>query len=202
MLSIAAARWLMIAHAILGAAVVAAATHWVVWLWPLWRGRAPRAGAMRRFALITMALYALALVAGLLLYPTYKARVKLEYLTRPASVIDDAAGRALAAAELSDRAAGEVPRPPDVDRARRLAGDEPTRAAKIARWFDAKEHWAALGLVLGLGVLVVARRWQPGRDEPIADGPVGFVVLGALGVAAAAWFAAIVGLLTAATRSF
>ena len=152
MLSLTAARWLLVLHAVLGAAAVAAATHWVVWLWPLWRGRAPRVGAMRRFATIALALYALAMAAGLLLYPTYKARVKLEYLTRPASVIDDQAARQLAADELADRAAGRAPQPQDVDRARRLAGDAPT--------------------------------------------------LGAIAVAAAAWFAAIVGLLTTATRAF
>ncbi|MBK9034738.1 MAG: hypothetical protein IPL61_26315 [Myxococcales bacterium] len=202
MLSLTAARWLLVLHAVLGAAAVAAATHWVVWLWPLWRGRAPRAAAMRRFATIALALYGAAMAVGLLLYPTYKARVKLEYLTRPTSVIDDHAVRRVAADELADRAAGRVPGPVDEDRARRLAGDAPTRAAKIARWFDAKEHWAAVGLVLGLGVLAVVRAWRPGEHEPVRDGPVALVVLGALAVAAVAWFAAIVGLLTTATRSF
>ena len=41
-LSLSAARWLLVLHAVLGAAAVAAATHWVIWLWPLWRGRVPR----------------------------------------------------------------------------------------------------------------------------------------------------------------
>jgi hypothetical protein len=201
-LSLTAARWLLILHAVLGAAAVAAATHWVVWLWPLWRGKALRATATRRFATITLILYALALAAGMLLYPTYKARVKLEYLTRPASVIDDRAERALAAAELADRAAGRPPQAHDEDRARRLAGDAPTRAGKIARWFDAKEHWAAVGFALGLGVMVVVRRWRPGEREPVHEGPVAFVILGAIAVAAVLWFAAIVGLMTTATRSF
>ena len=65
MLSLTAARWLLVLHAVLGAAAVAAATHWVVWLWPLWRGRTPRRAALGRFATITMALYALAMAAGL-----------------------------------------------------------------------------------------------------------------------------------------
>ena len=202
MLSTVAARWLLVAHAIGGAAAVAAATHWVLWLWPLARGKAPRPAATRRFAVIALSLYGLAMAAGLVLYPTYKARVKLEYLTRPSAVLDDAAARIQAADELADRAAGRSPRPPDADRARRLGGDAPLRASKIARWFDAKEHVAAIGLILGLGVLAVTRAWRPGVAEPVADGPVGFVLLGAIAVAAAAWFAAIVGLLTAATRSF
>jgi hypothetical protein len=201
-LSLSTARWLLIAHAILGGAAVAVATHWVVWLLPLARGRAARPAALRRFPLITLGLYVAAMAVGLLLYPTYKARVKLEYLTRSESVIADRAERVIAADELADRAAGRPPRTVDVDRARRLAGDAPTRAGKIARWFDAKEHWASVGLFVLVGVFAVTRRWRPWAAEPARDGPVGFVVLGALGVAAITWFAAIVGLVTTATRSF
>lgn len=201
MLATSTARLLLVLHAIVGAAAVAAATHWVVWLWPLTRGKATRAASMRRFATIALVLYGLALVLGLVLYPTYKARVKLEYLTRPASVVADHLERARAVAELTERAAGR-PAPTDD-----VAADAPVptaaeRASKIARWFDAKEHWAALGLLLGLAVWWVARAWRPGVDEPIADGPVWFVVLGAIGVAVAAWFAAVVGLVTTAARSF
>lgn len=202
MLSLTAARWLLVLHAVLGAAAVAAATHWVVWLWPLWRGKAPRRAAVGRFATIAMALYALAMAVGLVLYPTYKARVKLEYLTRPSSVIDDQAARRLATDELTDRALAAPPRPVDVDRARRLVGDAPTRASKIARWFDTKEHWAAVGLLLGVALAAIGRAWRPGEAEPVADGPVVVTLVGAIAVAAIAWYAAIVGLLTTATRSF
>jgi hypothetical protein len=191
-----------VVHAVLGAAAVASATHWVVWLWPLWRGRATRASGMRRFAIIALSLYGAAMAVGLLLYPTYKVRVKLEYLTRPSSVIEDAATRGLAHDELIARSHQVSPPVPDVDRARRAAGDAPLRASKVARWFDSKEHWVALGLVLGLGVLAVVTAWRPGVEEPVRDGPVAFVVLGALAVAAVLWFAAIVGLITTATRSF
>lgn len=201
-LSLSAARWLLVLHAVLGAAAVAAATHWVVWLWPLWRGKVPRRAALGRFATIAMALYALAMAVGLVLYPTYKARVKLEYLTRPSSVIDDQAGRALATDELTDRAMGAPPRPVDLDRARRLAGDAPTRASKMARWFDTKEHWAAVGLLLGLALAAIGWAWRPGPDDPVQDGPVVVAVVGAIVVAAIAWYAAIVGLMTTATRSF
>lgn len=202
MLSLDVARWLLIAHAIIGGAATAAATHWVVWLWPLWRGRTTRARGMRRFAVITMALYVLAMVIGLVLYPTYKARVKLEYLNRPSSVIDDAAARALAHDELLDRAAGLPPREVDVDRARQRAGDSPERAKKIARWFDVKEHWVAVGLLLGLAVMAVLLVWRPASAEETRDGPIAFIVLGAMLVAAILWLAVIVGLATTATRSF
>ncbi len=201
-LSLSAARWLLVLHAVLGAAAVAAATHWVIWLWPLWRGRVPRRAALGRFATIAVALYALAMVVGLVLYPTYKARVKLEYLSRPSSVIDDQAGRRLATDELTDRALGAPPRPVDVDRARRMVGDAPIRASKMARWFDTKEHWAAVGLLLGVALVAIGRAWRPGPDDPVAAGPVVVVVVGAIVVALIAWYAAIVGLLTTATRSF
>lgn|GEM_PF-784226 len=202
MLSIDTARWLLIAHAITGGAATAAATHWVVWLWPLWRGRTTRARGMRRFAVITMALYVLAMVIGLVLYPTYKAHVKLEYLTRPSSVIGDAADRAIAHDELNDRAAARPPRPVDLDRARQRAGDATDRTKKVARWFDVKEHWVAVGLLLGLGVMAVVLVWKPSSEAEARDGPVAFIVLGALIVAAILWLAVIVGLATSATRSF
>lgn len=202
MLSIDAARWLLIAHAITGGAATAAATHWVVWLWPLWRGRTPRARGTRVFAVVTMLLYAAAMVMGLVLYPTYKAHVKLEYLTRPSSVIDDAAARAQAHDELADRAAGRPPRALDADEVRRRAGDAPDRARKVARWFDVKEHWVALGLVLGIAVMAVVLAWRPAGPDEVRAGPVAFVVLGALGVAGILWAAVVIGLATTATRSF
>lgn len=202
MLSLAAARWLLIAHAIVGGAATAAATHWVVWLWPLWRGRAARARGMRRFAVITMVLYLITMAMGLVVYPTYKTRVKLEYLARPAAVIDDAAARALAHDELVDRATGQPPRAIDLDRARQRAGDAPERTKKVARWFDVKEHWVAVGLGLGLAVMAVLLAWRPRPGDEVRDGPVVFIVLGALIVAGVLWLAVIVGLVTTATRSF
>lgn len=202
MLPDTAARWLLIAHAIVGGAAVAAATHWVVWLWPLWRGKVARARGMRRFAVITMALYVIAMVVGMWLYPTYKARVKLEYLQRPSSVIDDRAQRALAQDELIDRAHGRPPRAPDLDRARARAGDAPDRARKVARWFDVKEHWVAVGLVLGLAVMAVVIAWRPRTEEDVRAGPIAFVIGGAALVSAILWLAVIAGLATTATRSF
>ena len=122
--------------------------------------------------------------------------------TRPSAVIDDAAARALAHDELADRAAGRPPRAPDLDAARRRAGDAPDRARKVARWFDAKEHWVAVGLILGLAVMAVVLAWRPAAADDAGRGPVAFVVLGATLVAAILWFAVIVGLATASTRSF
>jgi hypothetical protein len=47
--------------------------------------------------------------------------------------------------------------------------------------------------------MAVLLAWDPKRE---GRGPVAFVVLGAVGTTAVVWLAAIVGLVTAATRSF
>ncbi len=199
MLDADAARWLLIAHGVLAAAAVAATTHWCVWLWPFTRGRFPKLPAVKRFGIIAMALYLVAMAGGLLLYPTYKARVKLEFLTSAPAVLEDAAARVHAAEELAARAAGRPARALDPGVVLHATRDAPDRADKVARWFDVKEHWVAVGLLLGLAAMAALLAWDPRRD---GRGPLTFVVLGALGTCAVTWLAAIVGLMTTATRSF
>ncbi len=198
MLSDAAARWLIVLHAIAGGAAVTAATHWLVWMAPFVRGRYGRLRGARRFAVITMTLYALAVVVGLVLYPTYKARVKLEYLASPELVAADATARLAAHEQLRARWDGRPPRELAPAELRRITAAAPDRADRIARWFDVKEHWAALGLVLGLATMAVLLAWDPRTD---GRGPLPFVLLGAAGTTAVLWLATIVGLITTATRS-
>lgn len=199
MLEADTARWLLVLHGIVAAAAVAATTHWCVWLWPFVRGRFTRLHATRRFGIIAMSLYLAATLGGMLVYPTYKARVKLEFLTSSSRVLDDAAARLQAAEEVRARAIGEPPRTLDPSAVLRASRDAPEKAEKIARWFDVKEHWVALGLLLGLGTMVALLAWDPKRD---GRGPIAFVVLGALSTCVVAWLAAVIGLLTTATRSF
>ncbi len=193
------ARWLLVLHGIVAAAAVAATTHWCVWLWPFVRGRFTRVHATRRFGIIAMSLYLAATLGGMLIYPTYKGRVKLEFLTSSRMVLDDAAARMEAAEEVRARAAGEPPRELDPSAVLRATRHAPEQAEKIARWFDVKEHWVALGLLLGLGAMVALLAWDPKRD---GRGPLPFVVLGAFSTCTVTWLAAVIGLLTAATRSF
>lgn len=199
MLSIVAARWLLIVHAILGVATVGAATHWVIWLWPWRRGAYRRPRATKRFGVITMVIYVAAMVAGGVLYPTYKARIKLEYLTRAEVVIADQTGRLMASETVAARWDTRAPAtlPPSAVQA--ATSDAVSRAGKIARWFDVKEHWVAVGLVLGLATMAVLLAWSPREDD---RGPLVFVFVGALATAAVVWLAAIIGLVVAATRSF
>ena len=198
MLSDSAYRWGLVLHAILAGGAVAAATHWVVWLWPFRRGSYPRLRGAKRFGVIAMALYGLAFALGLLLYPTSKAKVKLEYLTSPDRVAEDAAARVLAREELRARAEGRPARTLEPGRIEQLTADAPLRAEKVARWFDVKEHWVALGLVLGLATMAVLLAWDPRTD---GRGPVVFVLLGASATALILWAAAIIGLVTTATRA-
>jgi hypothetical protein len=193
------ARWLLVAHGIVAAAAVAATTHWCVWIWPFARGTYKRVPAAKRFGIIAMSLYLAAALGGMFLYPTYKVRVKLEFLTSTQAVLDDASARMHVAEEVRARAAGVPPRTLDPAAVLRASRDAPAHADKIARWFDVKEHWVALGLLLGLGTMAVLLAWDPRRD---GRGPLPFVLLGALSTCAVTWLAAIVGLLTAATRGF
>jgi hypothetical protein len=193
------ARWLLVVHAIVAAAAVAATTHWCVWLWPFIRGTYKRVPATRRFGIIAMSLYLAAAVGGMLIYPTYKARVKLEFLASSRAVLDDASLRIHAAEEVRARAAGVPPQALDPAAVLSASRDAPEHAEKIARWFDVKEHWVALGLLLGLGTMAALLAWDPRRD---GRGPLPFVVLGALSTCAVTWLAAIIGLMTTATRSF
>jgi hypothetical protein len=198
-LSIDAARWLLVAHAVLAFAAVAACTHWCVYLYPFARGRFVRVRAAKRFGVIAMSLYLVTAIGGLVLYPTYKANVKLEYLTSSRAVLDDRAARARASEEVTARSEGRPARALDPGAVLKATGHEAERAEKVARWFDVKEHWVAVGALLGLAAMAMLLAWDPKRD---GTGPLAFVLLGAAGTTATVWLAAIVGLVTAATRSF
>lgn len=199
MLSAVAARWLLIAHAVLAVALVAAATHWLVWLWRTLRGQPGRIRAVRKFAVITMVLYAVTMLAGLVVYPTYKARVKLEYLVYPAVVGADARTRVETAEDLGARIVGRPARELAPGELATIERDASRRAVKIARWFDVKEHWVAVGAVLGLAAMAILFAWDPRKD---GRGPGGFTLAAVGGTAAITWLAGIIGLVVTATRSF
>ena len=69
--------------------------------------------------------------------------------------------------------------------------------AKAARWFDVKEHWIALGILLSAAVLLVLSFWR------LEDGAVlsPIVLTMATIAAGTTWFGAIIGVLTAAWRA-
>ena len=200
---------LLIVHAIGGAALVAASTHLVVWMRDYPRGRFRRPRAVRRFALIVLVLYGAAFTLGNLMYPTYKVRVKVEYFEEGGVVVESAAARPRAAARVAARyesaaalrRGDETPaaarEPSDAEIAERTA-PLPRAMNKVARWFDVKEHWTAIGLALALACAALLHAWRPERHPP-ALGWVAFAL--ALGLAAITWFGAVIGLITTSYRS-
>jgi heme A synthase len=187
------ARPLLVLHAVLGATTVALATHLVVWTWKALRGSARTAG-LRWFGVVLAVVFATQFAVGNLLYPTYKVRVRAEYLDAPRIQIDEARLRARARADVAarlGRAPSPLPNDGDDD-------DERPGLAGVARLFDVKEHLAALALPFAMAACALSLAWRPERDGPM----LGRLLFGcAVIVAASAWFAALVGVWVASYRA-
>jgi hypothetical protein len=183
------ARLLLVLHAVLGAATVAVSTHLFLWARRWARGEG-RVKGVRWFAVVAPAVYVTQFVVGNLAYPVYKIRVRAEYLDMPSAVAADHDVKRRAAEEIAKRA-GVAPPIPD---------DEPsmTRSA-VARLFDVKEHWAAIGLPLILAAAWLVFRWDPRREPSLLARWTMLATTG--GAAAVAWFAALVGLYVSAIRA-
>ncbi len=183
------ARLLLVLHAVLGAGTVAVTTHLFVWSlkWSRGAGRGP---GVRWFAVVGLALYLAQFALGNLVYPVYKVRVRAELLDLPSAIEGDAEVRRAAAAEIRARAG-----------VHESVGSEEDAAplSGVARLFDIKEHWAALGLPLLAAAVWLVFRWDP-RREPSQQAR--WLLLSATGgAAAAAWLAAIIGLYVSAVRA-
>lgn len=207
------ARWLLVAHTVVAVALVAASTHLVVWTRGYLRGEFSRQRAIRRFSYITLSLFVAGFVLGNLLYPTYKVRVRIQYLENPTAVALERGQRAQTAAIIRQRyerakafrqgasiedATSIQIAAPDSDTAAAAAASASREVAKIARWFDVKEHLAALGLILAAACALILTAWDPKRDGP-QIAPIVFGLV--LGVAATTWISAIIGVLTASYRA-
>ena len=193
------ARLLLLLHTALAVAAVGASTHLVLWLRKVRRGQHGRLAAARRFAWIAAALHLGAFVAGNLMDPAYKVQVKVAYLQDPDAVVDDATARANAVATAVRRYHDEHARPPTEGELDRATAGLPNAAMRASRWFDAKEHWVALGLPLAFGLALLLPAWRPEPDEGAAIS--GFVYLLAIAAAFTLWFGAIVGVITASWRA-
>lgn len=167
------ARYLLVIHALLGVAVVGASTHLVVWLRGYLRGKPQRKRSVVRFAWISTILFGLTFLVGNLAYPIYKINVRNAYLDNPAAIAHEHSSR---------------------DQAIEFAEE----AARVARWFDVKEHWTALGFALTIGCLLILRRWDPGQARTAITSSV--FAMAAI-AAATTWLAAIVGLVTSSYRA-
>lgn len=175
---------LLVVHAVLAAAAVGAATHAVLWLRRSLRDGG-RQRAVRRFGQLTLLLVALTFAVGLIIYPTYRTRVRAEFLDNAAAI---AATRA--AAQAARPAPAVAPGPDALD-------EEVARAARIARWFDVKEYLALVALLASAALALILSAWRP---EAAAS--IGGVTLGLAGlVAALLWATAIIGVVTASVRA-
>jgi hypothetical protein len=198
------ARLLLLAHAILGAALVASTTHLVVWLRHYRRGRFGRHRAVRKFAWISASLFVATFLFGNLVYPTYKVRVRAQYLESPQAVAEAEAARRRAEQRTLRREnqrrelLGQTPIPVEKSDPAPGASDLPRQTAKIARWFDVKEHWVALGMAMSIGLLLLVTVWDPRKDGAnIAH----LVFWMAVGTAATTWLGAVIGIVVSSYRA-
>jgi hypothetical protein len=186
-----AARWILVLHTIVGVAAVGAATHLVLWLRKYLRGQSGRRRAVLRFAWLVLALQIGAFVAGNVMYPTYKVEVRAAYLENASAITAAESAHERELARLAAREGTEAPRATATIEMVR-------RAAQAARWFDVKEHWIALGILVSAALIVILWLWEPKRDGMVIA-PV--VLTLAVIVAGTVWFGAIVGVLTATWRA-
>ena len=191
MLDDTAARWLLVLHTALGAAVVGAATHLVLWLRRYVRGQSGKRRAVLRFAWIVLALQLAAFVCGNLMYPTYKVEVRAAYLENAPAIAEQAGAHERELAHVTAREHGEsLVGPATTDLVR--------RGAQAARWFDVKEHWIALGIFVSAALVLILSLWDPKRDGTVLA-PI--VIALSVIVAGSVWLGAIIGVLTAAWRA-
>ena len=193
MLTETAARWMLVLHTALGAATVASTTHLVVWMRRYLRGDFARHRAVRTFAVISLVLGFGSFLAGNVMYPTYKVEVRTAYLENAGAILAADVARNRDLAHVIER-----------EHARPVVGattaDLVLRAAKAAHWFDVKEHWVALGLLVSAALVFILAFWDPRRDAPgVALAPIVFTL--AVIAAGTTWLAAIIGVLTAAWRA-
>jgi hypothetical protein len=88
-------------------------------------------------------------------------RVRAEYLDLPSAVAAEADLRDLARAEIHARAGRATPA---------ARAEDTLSPSQIARVFDIKEHWAAVGLPLMLAAALLVFAWDPKRDGRAARG--------------------------------
>jgi hypothetical protein len=173
---------LVVVHGVAAAVLAGAATHLARATLGRLRGRPawPRESLL---AAVTGLTYVLVFGLGLMLYPTYRVRVRAEYLDAPRMVAAEAGTRARLRAEATKRPVPVLGPPP--------------RLGHVARLFDIKEHWTALGLPVALGLLLLRRRAGADATRPLLRLYAG----AATAVTAVAWLAAVIGLYTASQRA-
>lgn len=198
------ARWFLVIHTVAAAALVAVSTHTAVWMRGYPRGRFNRHKGVRKLAGISAALFVITFLLGNAVYPTYKTRVRAEYLDSPQAVASDAELRRQGRAHLVEaenrrrQVMGEAPLPAAGPQPAPGATDGPRTTAKVARWFDVKEHWVALGMAMSIGLVFIVIVWDP-RKQGASIASLVFAL--AVGTAATTWIGGIVGIVVSSYRA-
>lgn len=209
------AALLLTLHAILAFLSVALSTHLALWLRKYYcRGQFGKRKAVVRFSMLSAAAYLATMLVGMALYPTYKVRVRAEFLENPSRIhrsteVEVQARKLTRQQDLQVRryrSSESTPAPEAVAEQPSARAEETgaaadakvERAAKLARWFDVKEHWALLGLLLSLVVCGILLQWKPDKES---KGIAKSVTALAAGAACIAWASTLIGLSTAAARS-
>jgi hypothetical protein len=143
-----------------------------------------------KFAWWFFGLQLAAFLLGNAMYPTYKVEVGSAYLENQAAFASEQTTRDRALSELEAKHHGEP-------RAAPATAELVKRAAKAARWFDVKEHWIALGILMSAAVLLVLSFWR--LEDSAVLSPI--VLTMATIAAGTTWLGAIIGVLTAAWRA-
>ena len=193
------ARLLLLLHTVLAVSAVGASTHLVLWLRKVRKGQHSKLAAARRFALYAALLHGAAFVAGNLMYPTYKVRVKVEFLQNPPAVLEEAEQRAMRTTEAERRFHDPDALPPSEGQLARAHGGRPGAAERSSRWFDSKEHWVAMGLPIAIALAFLLPAWKPEPGEGAEVGTIVFLL--ALAACFTLWFGAVVGVLVTSFRA-
>jgi hypothetical protein len=177
------ARPMLVCHAVAAAVLVGATSHHLLWCRHYLWGSYARVNAEKRFAAICALAFISTFVVGNLLYPTYKVRVRAEYFDNPPAIADEVKLRTA-----QHKVVGVAPTP---------APAVVASLSPIARLFDIKEHWVALGCAASIALWVLSRKAHPKDDRRVLPLYVGLSMV----QCGTAWMGAIVGLVTASYRS-
>jgi hypothetical protein len=177
----------MVCHAISAAVLVGATTHHLLWCRHYLSNSYGRAKAERRFATICAIAFISTFALGNILYPTYKVRVRAEYFDNGPAIAEEVKLRAA-----NHRALGVAPTATPSTMTTVVQSLSP-----VARLFDIKEHWVALGCMASIALWILSRKLHP-KDEPRVLAL--YVGLSAV-QCGTAWLGAVVGLVTASYRS-
>src|SRR5262249_19522857 len=113
----------------------------------------------------------------------YKVRVRAEYFDNPPAIAEEVRLRAA-----QHKLVGVAPTP---------APTTVTSLSPIARLFDIKEHWVALGCVASVVLWVLSRKVHPREEPRVLPLYLGLAMV----QCGTAWFGAVVGLVTASFRA-